>query len=189
MKRYEDTLFTGADLQAESFAGAEFERCTFRNGRWMEADLRKSVFIECAFEQCDLSNAQVDRTGFRQVIFRGCKLLGIPFDRSHPFLLAFGFEQCRLDFAILRSLALKDTTFKHCSLVEVDLSGADLRQAVFDDCDLAGAVFDETELTGADLRTARNFLIDPTRNRIKGAHFDLHGLPGLLAQYGIKVAL
>jgi hypothetical protein len=49
-----------------------------------------------------------------------------------------------------------------------------------DDCDLSGAVFEETDLTGADLRSARNFLIDPTRNRIKGAHFDLHGLPGPL---------
>lgn len=189
MKRYEDTLFTGADLQADSFPGSEFERCTFRNGRWMEADLQKSVFIECAFEQCDLSNAIVDRTGFRHVVFRGCKLIGIPFDRSHPFLLELRFEQCRLDFATFRSLVLKNTTFNGCSLVEVDLSGADLRQAVLDDCDLAGAVFDETDLTGADLRTARNFLIDPTRNRIKGAHFDLHGLPGLLAQHDIKVTL
>jgi len=189
MKHHEDTVFNAAELPPAGFAGAEFERCTFRNGRWMEADLQKAIFTECTFEQCDLSNARVDRTGFRQVVFRGCKLIGVPFDRSHPFLLALRFEQCRLDFAIFRSLPLKSTVFKGCLLVEVDLSGAGLQQAVLDDCDLSGAVFDETDLTSADLRTARNFLIDPTRNRIKGAHFDLHGLPGLLTQHGIKVAL
>jgi uncharacterized protein YjbI with pentapeptide repeats len=100
MKHHEDKVFNAAELPPEGFAGAEFERCTFRNGRWMEADLQKAIFTECTFEQCDLSNARVDRTGFRQVVFRGCKLIGVPFDRSHPFLLALRFEQCRLDFAI-----------------------------------------------------------------------------------------
>ncbi len=71
--------------------------------------------------------------------------------------------------------------------MEADFSGTDLGKASFVDSDLAGAVFDETNLESADLRDARNFTIDPERNRLKGAHFALHGLPGLLMRYGIHV--
>lgn len=184
---HEDRIFTAGELRQEDFAGAEFERCTFRSGPWMAADLRKAQFTECTFEQCDLSNAVVDGTGFRTVVFKGCKLLGVRFDRCHTFLLHLRFEQCRMDFASFRSLALKGTRFSGCTLVEADFSGAALSSAVFDDCDLAGTVFDGTDLTGADLREARNFIIDPENNRIKGARFALQGLPGLVVRYGIKV--
>ena len=92
-----------------------------------------------------------------------------------------------MDFASFRSLVLKGSRFTACSLVEADFSGTDLSKALFGDSDLAGAVFDDTKLEGADLRDARNFIIDPEKNRIKGALFALHGLPGLLMRYGIKV--
>jgi hypothetical protein len=52
---------------------------------------------------------------------------------------------------------------------------------------LTGAVFDRTGLEKADFREALNFRIDPETNRIKGARFDLDGLPGLLVKWGIKV--
>lgn len=184
---HEDRIFSAGELRHEEFAGAEFERCTFRSSSWMGVDLSKAQFTECTFEQCDLSNAVVDGTSFRTVLFKGCKLLGVRFDRCHSFLLRLRFEQCRLDFASFRSLVLKGTRFSGCTLTEADFGGCKLASAVFDDCNLAGAVFDGTDLTGADLREARNFIIDPETNRIKGAHFALHGLPGLLMQHRIKV--
>lgn len=184
---FEDRTFTGADLGADAFAGVAFEHCVFRSGQWMAADLRGARFSDCTFEQCDLSNALVDGTGFRTVRFNGCKLLGVQFERCNAFLLAMRFDHCRMDFASFRSLALKGAHFTACRLVEADFSSSDLGRAVFDGSDLSGAVFDKTNLEGADLRQARNFIIDPERNRIKGAHFALYGLPGLLMRYGIKV--
>ncbi len=184
---HEDRIFNAGELRPEAFAGAEFERCAFRNGAWMEADLSKARFTDCTFEQCDLSNAVIDGTGYRTVRFAGCKLLGNRFDRCNPFLLRLSFEQCRLDFASFSTLMLKNTRFTGCSLVEVDFAGAGLSNAQFNDCDLSGALFDGTDLTNADLRTAHGFIIDPGTSRIKGAHFALHGLPGLLMQHGIHV--
>ena len=84
---HEDRIFNAGELRPEAFAGAEFERCAFRNGAWMEADLSKARFTDCTFEQCDLSNAVIDGTGYRTVRFAGCKLLGNRFDRCNPFLL------------------------------------------------------------------------------------------------------
>ncbi|MBX2972732.1 MAG: pentapeptide repeat-containing protein [Flavobacteriales bacterium] len=184
---HQDELFTATSLRPEAVAGGEFERCVFRALRWMDADLTNARFTDCVFEQCDLSNARVRAAGFRTVEFAGCKLLGVPFDQCSAFLLALRFTNCRLDFTSFRSLVMKGTHFHACSLIEADLSGTDLGNASFVDCDLAGAVFDGTNLEGADLREARNFTIDPERNRIKGAHFSLHGLPGLLMRHGIKV--
>jgi len=184
---FEDRTFTSTDLRPDAFAGAEFEQCTFQRGRWMAADLKGARFSGCVFEQCDLSNALVVGTGFRTVVFKECKLLGVQFEQCNAFLLSMHFENCRLDFASFRSLALKGARFMQCSLVEADFSGTDLGRAVFDNCTLTGTVFNGTNLEGADLREARNFIIDPDRNRIKGARFALNGLPGLLMRHGIRV--
>lgn len=184
---HQDRILIGSDLRHDGFPAAEFERCTFRGGQWMQADLRKARFTECTFEQCDLSNVSVDGTGFRTVAFKGCKLLGVRFDRCHTFLLSMRFDHCRLDFASFRSLMLKGIRFNGCSLVETDLSGADLANAVFQDCDLAGALFEGSNLTAADLREARNYVIDPEHNKVRDARFAWHGLPGLLMRHGIKV--
>lgn len=181
-----DRVFTGNELQADGFAHAEFEQCTFRAGQWMGADLSKTRFTECVFEQCDLSNAVIAGAGFRHVEFKGCKLLGLQFDQCNAFLLAMRFDHCRLDFASFRSLVLKGARITACSLAETDFSGTDLGKAVLTDSDFAGALFDGTNLEEADLREARNFIIDPERNRIKRAQFSLHGLPGLLMRHGIR---
>lgn len=183
----QDRVLTGGEWRHDGFAGAEFENCTFRNGQWMAADLTGARFTDCTFEQCDLSNAVLRDAGFRTVTFKGCKLLGLQFDQCNTFLLAMHFEHCRLDFSSFRSLMLKGARFTGCSLIEVDFSGTDLSQTTFHESDLAGALFDETVLEGADLRDARNLVLDPERNRIKGAHFTLDGLPGLLMRHRIKI--
>jgi fluoroquinolone resistance protein len=184
---YQDRIFVGAELNAAQLAKAEFEQCTFRNCSWPGADLSDARFTDCSFEQCDLSTSRVKNTGFRSVRFTGCKLLGVQFESCAPFLLAMRFAHCRLDLASFRGLKLKGTVFQDCTLREADLIGTDLNSATFEDCDLAGALFEHTNLEAADLRTASNYLIDPEQNRIKGARFSIHGLPGLLARYAITV--
>lgn len=182
-----DRTFTGGELSPDRLSGSEFERCTFRSCSWMAADLRGARFTDCVFEHCDLSNAQIRGTGFRNVRFNGCKLLGVPFDHCHTFLLALDLHECRLDYAVLRGLKLKGIRIIRCSLLETDLSSADLGQADLSGSDLTGAHFDGADLRGADLREARNFRIDPERTRVQGARFSLYGLPGLLARHGIRV--
>jgi uncharacterized protein YjbI with pentapeptide repeats len=84
-------------------------------------------------------------------------------------------------------LKLKNTRFKKCSLQEVDFAGADLTNSAFDGCDLTRTIFDQTILEKADFRTAGNYSIDPTKNRMKKAKFSLPGVLGLLSKFNIEI--
>jgi fluoroquinolone resistance protein len=49
------------------------------------------------------------------------------------------------------------------------------------------SVFDRTNLEKADFRSAGNYSIDPTTNKIKKARFSLDGVAGLLDKYDIEI--
>jgi uncharacterized protein YjbI with pentapeptide repeats len=115
-------------------------------------------------------------------------MLGIHFHAANPFLLEFGFQFCQLDYCSFYNLKLKKSTFLHSRMLEVDFTQSDLSGADFQGSDLSGVVFSQTVLEKADFRQSQGFRIDPELNRLKGARFDLDGLPGLLDKYGIKIS-
>jgi len=114
-------------------------------------------------------------------------MLGIAFAAANPFLLELHLEHCILDYCNFYKLPLKKSRFLHSQIREVDFSQANLREASFQGSDLLGTVFDQTNLEKVDFREALHYRIAPELNAIKGARFDLAGLPGLLESYGIKV--
>lgn len=173
--------------QVHALAPGEYEGCLFADCLLHEADLSACQFSACTFERCDLSLARVRNTSFRDVRFKECKMLGLRLDECKTFLLDFAFEDCQLNMSSFFGLPLKGTAFHRCSLVECEFVEADLTEAVFEDCNLAGATFDRTNLIRADLRTARQFIIDPEINPIRSARFSPSGLEGLLVKYGIRI--
>lgn len=92
-----------------------------------------------------------------------------------------------MDYCGFYNLQVKKTIFNSCRLLEADFTMANLIGSSFAGSELSGAIFDQTVLEKADFREAQNYRIDPELNRIKGARFDLDGLPGLLGKYGIKI--
>jgi fluoroquinolone resistance protein len=166
----------------------EFEECTFKSCDLSSANLSNSVFIDCVFEDCNLSMVTVKNTAFKTVAFKNCKLLGINFGDCNTFLLAFFFSDCLLNLASFYKLKLKGTKFRNCKFTEADLTEADLSASLFDNCDLSGTIFANTILEKADFRTAFNYSIDPSANRVKKARFSMAGLPGLLDKYGIEIS-
>jgi uncharacterized protein YjbI with pentapeptide repeats len=84
-------------------------------------------------------------------------------------------------------LKLKKPRFKNSDLSEVDFTEADLTSSLFQNCDLEGARFEKTILEKADLRTSRNYSIDPEINKIKKARFSIYGIAGLLNKYDIEI--
>ncbi len=173
--------------QVDHLQPGEYEGCIFRDCPLQETDLSNMTFADCTFERCDLSMAPVRNTSFRVVHFKECKMLGMRLDDCKTFLLEFTFEDCQLNLSSFFGLPLKKTTFRRCSLVETEFVNADLNEAVFNECDLSGATFEQTKLLNADFRTARNYVIDPEMNSIKGAQFSAQGLEGLLMKYGIII--
>jgi uncharacterized protein YjbI with pentapeptide repeats len=114
-------------------------------------------------------------------------MLGLRFDTSNEFGLAFSFENCNLNHASFFKTKIKKTVFKQTQLQETDFAACDLTGAVFDRCDLSRAQFDQTNLEKTDFRTSGNYSINPELNRMKKAKFSLSGLPGLLEKYDIYI--
>ena len=187
IQHHEDEIFT--KITADKIAGRNrtYEHCAFINCDLSGANLNGVVFMDCQFDGCNLTLADADDTGFQDVHFKHCKLSGVNFSKARDFLFGVNFDHCILDNAIFYKKKNKKGTFSECSMIETDLVECDLTDAKFINCNLNRAFFDRTILKGADLRTSYNFTIDPTINIIKKAQFGLHGLPGLLSKYDIKI--
>ncbi len=183
----ENQRFENIDFTQQAPVKGSYEGCTFVSCNFSAADLGGLNFVDCEFTACNLSNCKVVKTGLRQCRFVQCKLLGLRFDTCNDFLFVVSFDKCRLDFASFFKVKLKGTIFKDCSLREVDFAQADLTSAVLGNCDLKDATFGATNLERADFRTAFNYSINPTENKLKQAKFSALGLAGLLDGYDIIV--
>lgn len=183
----EDQTFTKIIADQITGRNRTYENCRFINCDFSYANLYSLVFTDCIFEDCNLSLADVSSAGFQNITFKHCKLSGVNFSKSIDFLFEVHFEYCILDNAVFYKKKNKKARFSDCSMVETDFTECDLTDAKFINCNLNRAFFSRTILKGADLRTSYNFIIDPDDNQLKKAQFSVHGLPGLLSKYDIKI--
>lgn len=181
----EDKIFTG--LTSITGIAQTFDNCRFVNCDLPGADLSNIIFMDCRFEGCNLERAVIFKTGFQSAFFKDCNVNGVDFSKALDFLFGASFEGCSLNNTIFYKKKNKAAKFTDCSLKEADLTECDLTDAVFTNCDLHRTVFSFTILKNADLHTSYNYVIDPDENTLKKARFSVHGLPGLLAKYDIKV--
>ncbi len=186
-KFYEKKTFTKEDYSEKNLANKEFDTCIFINCNFAKADLSNTTFIDCKFDACDLSMAKLVNTGLQTVSFINCKMLGVNFTRCKDFLLSFYFEKCTLDYANFFEKKMIKTTFKDCSIKEVEFSMANLTSSEFLNCDLSRSIFNQTILEKVDFRTAYNYSIDLEQNRVKKAKFSNSGIIGLLEKYQIVI--
>ncbi|MDR6945274.1 pentapeptide repeat-containing protein [Mucilaginibacter pocheonensis] len=183
----EDQTFTKIPADQLTGRNLTYENCRFISCDLSYANLYSIIFIDCLFEECNLSLADVSSAGFQNIRFKHCKLSGVNFSKAHDFLFEVHFENCILDNAVFYKKKNKKATFSDCSMIETDLAESDLTDAKFINCNLNRAFFSRTILKGADLRSSYNFTIDPDDNQIKKAQFSVHGLPGLLSKYDIRI--
>jgi uncharacterized protein YjbI with pentapeptide repeats len=187
MQTIEDKTISRATFEDIKGSNLTYENCTFEACNFGGAFLDGLIFIDCTFIDCNLALAGVSNTGLQNIRFKSCKLSGVNFAKARDFLFEVHFEGCNLDNAVFYQKKNKKAWFNDCSMIETDLTAADLTEAKFNNCNLHRAFFSNTILKGADFRTSYNFTIDPDDNQIKKAMFSVHGLPGLLAKYDIKI--
>jgi fluoroquinolone resistance protein len=184
---FEEHTYEGVDYTAKGLAQGRYEACSFVNCDFSNADLAHISFTECSFKGCNLSMVKVVDATFNDAVFRDCKMLGINFEHCNEYLFTVEFENCLLNFSSFYKRVLKKTSFRNCSLQEVDFIETDLSGSVLDLCDLTGARFENTTLDKVDFRTAYGFSINPEINKVKKAQFSLAGLPGLLTRFDIVI--
>ena len=185
MKCIESQEFAG--LQQGALEKAEYYECSFTNCDFSESNLSQLLFCECQFTDCNLSLSKLPETSFQDVSFLRCKFSGTDFSGIKDLLVEFEFFECMLKYAIFESVNIQGTRFDHCDLGEADFSGTNLQRAMFSKCELNRAVFENSNLNQASFTGSINVSIDPERNQIRGAKFDLTQLPGLLQKHQILV--
>ena len=183
---YENRVFSKLLNTDFELSNKEFEQCVFTECVFSSASLSGAVFLDCRFENCALGMVKFGVAVLRDVTFVECKLMGADFSSESDFS-SFSFEHCQLDYALFQHLTIKKTRFIGCSLKDADFSSTDLTLADFSESNCAGTLFDRSNLEKADFRTARNFSIDPERNKVKKAQFSVLGLLGLLDKYDVVV--
>ncbi len=185
-QEYLDQTYTGKDSLPATFRDASFEGCTFIESDFKEFDLAHARFLDCTFKTCDLSNVNLGNARMRDVAFENCKLMGVVWtkldDLTNPT-----FKSSILSYGNFSGLKLKKNAFTKCILHDADFAQADLSECDFSESDLLNARFDDTTLLKTDFQTAFNYLIDPLRNKVRGAKFSLPEAVGLLKGLGVVI--
>jgi uncharacterized protein YjbI with pentapeptide repeats len=181
-------VLTGGLEDGERLAGVELVGCTFRDTSWAGAVLEQLLFEDCTFERVDLSRVRLPDTVLDGCTFTGCKALATSWSMLRARVLApdpTTWSDCQLSMGSFTGLDLTGARFERCSLTDADLDESVLTDVVFDDCSLAGARFVEADLRGADLRGARDYVIDVRAAKVEGLRVDAVGALGLLAPFGV----
>src|ERR1035437_7714696 len=172
---------TLTDLMDHELEGVTFAQCTL-----IETDARDAKLIGCTFDGSTLSSVKIEGAVI-QSHFLNSKIEGINFFMAKRELLSLSFANCLVRYSSFAELKLKKIAMTGCSLQFVDFADADLTEADFSNSTFEDCTFRNTNLTKADFRTARGYSIDPRLNKLKGAHFDLPEVLGLLDAFDIAI--
>jgi fluoroquinolone resistance protein len=184
---HQNKTFENIDYSEQKINNSEFFKCEFINCNFSKSDLSYNDFMECSFKNCNFSLAVLQNTGLKDIIFVGCKMMGLDFTVCNNFLFSMSFQDCILDYSTFLQKKMKKTNFIDCSLQDADFSNADLTMALFKNCDLMSTVFAGTILEKADFRSAKNFSLDPSENKMKQAKFSHLQLAGLLEKFDLAI--
>jgi len=165
---------------------SEFIDCSFDGVDLQNSSFKNSKLIDCKFINCNLSNSNVLNASFSDIEFINCKLTGINWSTTRS-LREPRFKDCLLNLNSFQTLDLVEIEATGCSFKESDFSGANLRKANIQNSDFSGALFHEANLEEADFSGAKNYFIDPSITKIKGAKFSTPDVYSFFKTLKIKV--
>lgn len=184
---FEELDLEELDLEERSLEDKSFSHCTFTRVRLPRGSLRECRFDDCTFVACDLSMVRLDGTALRTVVFQGCRLLGIDWTAARRLSFDVRMEDCAVSYGVFVEMKLRGMKMINCQAHELNLTDADLRDDCFSGTDLRGTHFENTCLVGADLERAKEYLLDPRRNRLGETRLSLEGALASLELLGIRV--
>jgi len=187
--RFTDQAFEGLSAGEFDFQNALLLDCTFKDCELSEESFRGAQLSECRFEGCELTMLQLTDAVFQSVEFATCRLTGNDFSvlKVGPMGIMVKFDGCDLSFCSFRKLDLTACEFAACVLHESEFTRCELAGVSFAGSDLSRCAFAGNDLVEADLRGARNYLISPISNRIRGLKVELPEAQGLLVALGVEL--
>ena len=187
--RFTDQAFEGLTPGEFDFSGALLLDCTFQGCELDEASFRGSQLSDCRFEGCSLAILDFTDPVCQSVEFETCRLTGTDFSLldAGPLGITLRFDGCDLAFCSFRKLDLTACEFASCVLREAEFTRCKLEGVSFASSDLARCTFTDNDMVDADLRGARNYVISPTNNRVRGLKAELPEAQGLLVALGVEL--
>ncbi|OHV08397.1 pentapeptide repeat-containing protein [Kushneria phosphatilytica] len=188
---YDDIAFEGEKVDDQTLEASRFDNCSFKNCDFSHATFRNCRFTDCSFDNSNLSVTQFPCTLLQGVAFNLCKMMGIDWPRMRcpsiqiPGVLSF--EECVLDDSSFFGLYLAETTMISCRIHRVDFSEANCEQIDFSGSDLEDTIFNRTRLRGANFIDATHYSINILENDIKNARFSLPEAVALLDGLDIEL--
>jgi uncharacterized protein YjbI with pentapeptide repeats len=182
----QERRFEGGDLTGADLGGKELTGCTFKSVRLAETRWRETRLEDCRFEDCDLSRMTPDALSARDVVFAGCKLMGVDWSNIGAYP-AMTFDRCDLRYASVVKVRLRKISFSACNLEEAQFVETDLAEAAFDECRLTDARFERCDLRKASFAGATGLMIAPTGNQLRGARIPVDAAIRLAESFGLKV--
>lgn len=164
---YEDEHVGGVDLSGQVVPSVEAASTVFERMVLAGVRLQRWNLENCELRDCDLSNAILDETSIDDVLFQGCKLVGVDFAAGTTMTFRARFTECSLRLAVFTGVNLRGVRFESCDLRDVDFTKADCREADFSNCDLHGAIFDGSDLRKANFSSAQHVSFEPEQNQIR----------------------
>ena len=179
---YDHKIEKVKDLSLKNYDSTHFKDSSFTSCDW-----KYKTFESCFFESCNLSLVELDFTKIQDVSFKNCKIVGAKFCSIHKFSHDFLFKGCLLIECNFSDLSLIKTSFIDCDLKECYFDKSILREADFTGSSLRGTLFSNSDLRKANFDEAKDYVIDPTINKISKAIFSFPHAIGLLQGLDVKI--
>ncbi len=183
--------FTDLNLSSNEISYKEFDSCTFKACDFSEVVFKKCKFIDCSFINCNLSIMKIEYSKFLDVVFDGCKMIGIDWTRaswpSFDLYSPIKFYNCIINDSYFFGLSLNEIVIEACKAHCVDFRGGNFSDANFSYSDFTNSLFNETDLSGANFSEATNYNINIFNNKIKRAKFCRYQAVSLLDSLDIEL--
>ena len=159
----------------------------FRSCKFVEDDWCSISFESCLFSNCALELVNFEGTKFQDVCFKNCKITGGYFYQCHDMLLEISFDNTKLISCNFSGLPLVKSSFIGSTFKECYFNDCNLRESDFSGSSFPKTIFNNTDLTKANFKDAKDYMIDPTINKISKATFAFPYVMGLLKSFDIKI--
>ena len=183
---YSDQRFKGLDFSGQTLTETEFENCVFQKCEFVESEFKSCEFTECKFVNCRLSATKVTDSRFMNVTFIDSKVIGLDWIRASSVMF-LSFDRCDISMSNFAGLELGEFSLIESVAREVNFVETVLQKSDMSGTDFELARFLKTDLRQANFIDAKNYLIDVTSNKLKGAKFKMPEAIELLDGLGVEV--
>ncbi len=149
-------------FRASKLSGIQFHSSDIRGTSFEMSNLQKAVFRQCRLTEVDFSAADLRGATFLDSSFAGCKWNGAQYDSRTQW--PSGFDP-RQSGAIGPGAKLHSKSFG-----KIDLTNADLQDAVLSGCDFKESSLAGSNLQGADLSFCDFFKVSFAKANLAGAN-------------------